>query len=250
MKTDACNCYLFQSPYQPVPVNIKSSIMESSNCEKILGTYREISLSLEYHINRICRKASRKLHTLSRIAKYTSKDKKHKIFKYFIISEFNYCPIIWMCHGRVLNNKVNHKPKDIVNNDKKIQFRNFIKTWQIYVNSYENLQYLTTELFKVKNGFSHEVMKKDFVFQDNETSISNGNYLVRKNIGTTQYGTECISNLGAKLWILLQGEIKNTSSLTVFRYKIRKGILEKCPCKLCQTYIKNVSYIWLLLDIC
>ena len=31
---------------------------------------------------------------------------------------------------------------------------------------------------------------------------------------------------------------KNSSSLSVFKNKIRKWIPEKCPCKLCQTYIK------------
>ena len=47
-----------------------------------------------------------------------------------------------------------------------------------------------------------------------------------------------MSNLGAKLWDLLPREIKNRSSLAVCKKKIRKWIPEKCPCKLCQTYLK------------
>ena len=78
-------------------------------------------------------------------------------------------------------------------------------------------------------------MKERFVFQENETyNLGCGNHLPRKNIRTTQYGIESVSNLGAKLWNLLPGEIKNSSSLTVFKNKIRKCILEKCQCKLCQ----------------
>ena len=50
-------------------------------------------------------------------------------------------------------------------------------------------------------------------------------------------------HMKSKLWNLLPGEIKNSSSLTVFKNKIRNWIPEKCPCKLCQTYIKNVGYI-------
>ena len=106
----------------------------------------------------------------------------------------------------------------------------------------KNLQYLATELFKVKNGLSPEIMKEIFVFQKGDTyNLRSGNHLARKNIRTTQYGS--VSNLGAKLSILLPGEIKNSSSLTVFKNKIRNWIPEKCPCKLCQTYIKNVGYI-------
>ena len=82
------------------------------------------------------------------------------------------------------------------------------------------------------------------VFQENETyKLRCGNHLARKNIGTTQYGTESVSNLGAKFWDLLLGEIKNSSSFTVFKNKIRKWIPEKRPCKFCQPYIKNVGYV-------
>ena len=34
---------------------------------------------------------------------------KHRILmKSFFTSQFNYCPIVWICHKRSLNNKVNH----------------------------------------------------------------------------------------------------------------------------------------------
>ena len=107
LKANASKCHLFLSPYHPVPANIKGSINESSNCEKLLGIYVDSNFSYEYHINRICHKASRKPHASSRIEKYISEDKKRMLFKTSIISQFNYCPIVWMCNGRGLNNKIN-----------------------------------------------------------------------------------------------------------------------------------------------
>ena len=63
----------------------------------------------------------------------------------------------------------------------------------------KNLQYLATESFKEKDGLSPEIMKKKFVFQENETfNLRSGNHLAQKNIRTTLYGLEIISNLGAK----------------------------------------------------
>ena len=103
LKANASKCHLFLSPYHPVLVNIKGSITESSNCVKLLGIYIDSNFSFEYHINRICRKASQKLNALSRITKYISEDKKRMLFN--IILQFNYCPIVWMCHDRGLNNK-------------------------------------------------------------------------------------------------------------------------------------------------
>ena len=100
LRANAFKCYLFISPYQqPVPVNIRNSNIESSNCEKLLGIYIDSKFSFEYYVNRICRKASQKLHALSRIAKYISEDEKRMLFKSFIISHFDHFPRVWMCHG-------------------------------------------------------------------------------------------------------------------------------------------------------
>ena len=247
LKANASKCHLFISPYQPFPVNIKGSIIESNNCDKLLGIYIDSNFSFEYHINRICRKASQKLHALPKIAKFISKNKKCMLFKSFIISQFNYCPIVWVCHGRSVNNKINNiheRALRIVYHDKISSFKTLLKRDKSTSIHMKNLQYFATELFKVKSGLSLEIMKEIFVFQENDTyNLRSGNHLARKNIRTTQYGIESVSSLGAKLWNLLPGEIKNSSSLTVFKNKIRNWIPEKCPWKLCRTYIKNVRYI-------
>ena len=205
LKANASKCHLFLSPYQPFPVNIKGSIIESSNCEKLLGIYIDSNFSFEYHINRICRKASQKLHALSRIAKFISENKKRMLFKSFIISQFNYCLIVWMCDGRGLNTKINNmheRALRIVYQDKKSSFETLLK-------------------------------------RDKSTST----HVKKLRHLATQYGIVSVSNLVAKLWDLLPREIKNSSSITDFINRIRKWTPEKCPCKLCQTYIKNVGYI-------
>ena len=84
---------------------------------------------LKYHINEIYRKASQNFHALSSIAKINPKIK-GVLFKSSIISKFNYFPIVWICHGRSLNNKTNHiheRALRIVYQEKKIRLRNFIK---------------------------------------------------------------------------------------------------------------------------
>ena len=180
LKANASKCHLFLSPYQPFPVNIKGSIIESSNCEKFLGIYIDSNFSFEYNINRICRKASQKLHALSRIAKFISENKKRMLFKSFIISQFNYCPIVWMCHGIRLNNKINNiheRALRIVYHDKISSFKTLLNRDKSKSIHMKNLQYLATELFKVKNGLSPKIMKEIFVFQESDTyNLRSGNH--------------------------------------------------------------------------
>ena len=172
-----------------------------------------------------------------------------QIFHNFTIQLlFNSLNVPW----QRLNNKIKNiheRALRIVYQDKKSSFKILVKRDKSMSIHMKNLQYLATKLF-IELPFSgnHE---RNFIFQENETyNLRSGNHLAQKNIQTTQYRIESVSNVGTKLWNLLPGEIKNSSSFTVLKNKIRKLTPEKCPCKLCQTYIKNDGYIWLLLDIC
>ena len=49
----------------------------------------------------------------------------------FFTSQFSYCPLIWMCHSRTVNNKINKLHKrclQIIYNDKKFSFKELLET--------------------------------------------------------------------------------------------------------------------------
>ena len=70
-----------------------------------------------------------------------------------------------MCHGRGLNNKTNNireRTLRIVYQDKKSNFETLLKRDNSTSIHLKNLQYLATELSKLKNGLSPEIMKKKY----------------------------------------------------------------------------------------
>ena len=52
--------------------------------------------------------AGRKLSVLARLSNYTSFEKMTILLKAFVESQFGYCPLKWMFHGRKANSKINH----------------------------------------------------------------------------------------------------------------------------------------------
>ena len=108
MKANASKCHFFLSPYQHTSININGSVIKNSDSEKLLGITIDSNVTFEEHINTLCQKASEKLHALSRISQNLSEHKKWILFKTVIMPQFNYCPLIWMCHSRGLNNKINN----------------------------------------------------------------------------------------------------------------------------------------------
>ena len=66
---------------------------EIFNCdsEKLLGINMNNELNFNKHVSSLCKKASQKLHALSRLSKYMSLEQRRKIMNAFIESQFGDC---------------------------------------------------------------------------------------------------------------------------------------------------------------
>ena len=143
LKANASKCYFFVSSYQQTSININRSVIKSSNSEKLLGITIDNDFSFEEHINTLYRKASQKLHALFRVSQYLLQHKERILFKTFIMTQFNYCLLVWMCHSRGLNNKINHMHKRALSarsvSIQTIKFTGFTTEGQICVYPHEKL---------------------------------------------------------------------------------------------------------------
>ena len=71
------------------------------------------------------------------------------------------------------------------------------------------------------------------VFYDNSFDLRKNNFIERRITKSHKYGSEKVSNLGAKIWDILPEIIKKAESLQDFKKKIKFWIPLNCPCKLC-----------------
>ena len=79
-----------------------------------LGITIDSEMKFEKHSKDICNKASQKIHVLSRTTSYMLLNKGRLLMETFVESQFNYCPLIWMFHSRLQNNKINNVHKNAV----------------------------------------------------------------------------------------------------------------------------------------
>ena len=93
-------------PFNAKSINIKSSVIEGSSSETFIGITIDSNFTFEKHTNKLCKKRNLKLHALTRYAEFMSTEKRRLIFKACIISQFNYCPLVWMFHNTQLNNRI------------------------------------------------------------------------------------------------------------------------------------------------
>ena len=89
-----------------------------------------------------------------------------RIMKAFILSQFNYCPLVWVFCGRTLNNKINRiheRALRIIYKDMRSDFEAMLlrdNAVQIHI---RNLQLLMTEIYKTKWELNPSFMKEIFV---------------------------------------------------------------------------------------
>ena len=162
MQANADKCHVLKSTDQKLHVNIGTLQIENSKCEKLLGVNIDSKLSFEKHLNIICGKARAKISDLGRVAPFMNIEKRKMIMNVFLNSQFSSCPLTWMFHNRLINNKINRlheKCLRIVYNDNQSTFEELLEKDNTVSVHQRNLQFLAIELYKVVNGISPDLMK-------------------------------------------------------------------------------------------
>ena len=155
MKINADECHLLVSTYNTVKIKIENFDITNSKSEKLLEVKFDNKLFFDDHISELCKKASRKIHALSRVTSYMNISKKCILMNAFFKSKCSYCPLVWMCHSRANNDKINRLHESflrIIYSDKQSPFKTLLeRDGSVSVHS-QNLQILATEMYKIKNG--------------------------------------------------------------------------------------------------
>ena len=198
-------------------VYLEDAFLESEDKVKLLGIYIDKKLNFENYIKSILKEANRKLHALMRVSKYLTQDKLRLLLKSFIESQFNYCPLVWMCHSRSLNNKINklhERSLRVVYRKKGLTFQQLLEMDQSFSIHERNLQKLAIEMYKVKNGLCPKPMQELFTMKTH----GHNDFVIPK-VSTVNRGVETIRYRGPKTWEIVPDEMKQAESLPIFKDK-------------------------------
>ena len=202
-----------------VSIKICSSTIHESNQEELLGVIIDNKLTFEDHIRNLCKMVSNKLYVLSRISHILDQYKLRTLMRAFIFSHFQYCPLAWMFHSRKLNNSINmHHERALGStySDQNSSFESLLKKDSSSTVHVKNLKVMLTEMLKTKNFQNPDFMREVFPLC----------------IKAVSYWMETIHVRGRQLWQALPSHIKNSTSLTDFKRKIRNWNSSDCHCRL------------------
>ena len=137
----------------------------------------------------------------------------------FIVSQLGYCPLVWMFHGRQLNNRINRihdRALKIVYRDTKSSFNDLLIKEKAFTIHERNLQTLGIELYKVAYGISPKIMR--WVFPTKPSIRYPWEDIFQTfNVRAVTWGTETLFHLGLKIWNSIPLKIKLLLTLNIFK---------------------------------
>ena len=137
--------------------------IKSSKSKKLLGIKIDNKLNFNTHFDEICKKAGQKLNALVRVTPSMDLSKRRILLNAFFISQFSYCPLVWMFHSLGENDKINRiheRCLRIICNDKKATFCELLeKDGSVSIHK-RNLRFLECEMFKLKRDMAPEFIKE------------------------------------------------------------------------------------------
>ena len=88
-------------------IQIENTVISSVKRVKLPGVHIDGRLDFEYQVRQICKKTSKKYTLYLMVCKYIDQNKRRMLMNALIISQFSYCPLVWMFHSRNTENRVN-----------------------------------------------------------------------------------------------------------------------------------------------
>ena len=128
LKANQVKCHFLSSLDINTKFSLPACILENSNSQKLLGVTIDRKLNFNEHVTNLCDKASKKIQAPARIFPCLPQTQKQLLMNAYFMSQFGYCSLVCMNHGRPLNNRIiglHKRALSLVYNDFSSSFQNF-----------------------------------------------------------------------------------------------------------------------------
>ena len=212
--------------------------MKSETNFTLLGVDIDDRLSLHGHINNLCRKAASQINALKRLSSFMGMTEKTILMKSFILSNFNYCPLVWhFCSERDTDKmeKIQKRALRMVVDDYESDFETLLQNAKMQTLHVGRIKALAIEICKTLHSLNPSYISE--IFKENSTGRRHlrGKYnLTVQRYNTVKFGRNILRIVGPKLWNHLPREVTTAEDLKTLKILLKQWNGPQCSYSLCK----------------
>ena len=228
---------VFDRVYEECSININEHVLTSQRSVKLLGIQIDSQLKFNLHISDICKKAGRKLNVMARLSNILDVDAKFLLFNSFILSNFNFCPLIWhFCSitdmkqmEKIQKRALMYTFNDFTSSYSELRLK--AKKTLLYVN---RLRLIVSEVYKCIHKLNPSYLHSLVHLRELNYDMRNTMYLQQPPFKYVKYGKDCFRYQSTKLWNLLDKKYKSSITFKQFKQLIAEWNGPSCQCSFCE----------------
>ena len=219
---------------QTTDLNINGSAIERVNCAKVLGVLFDEVLSWQKQVNLCISKAMGNFFQIYRFKKFLDTSAKITLCDSIILSQFNYCDIVYSNMDIYLEKKIqkiqniclrfifNYRMKDRCDHNKLLEQLNWLNMKN------RRIQHGLTMIFKILHGLAPNYLCDTFTLTSEihniNTRRANNSIWINKNIKSKLHRKSYTFYM-AKIYNGLPENIQKSVSVNVFKKALKKYLL-------------------------
>jgi hypothetical protein len=216
----------------PITIYIENFSISSTETVELLGISIDSKLSFSNHISVICRKAGNRVRNLNRFRSLLMKKQLILLFNSYILSAFNYAPILWMYCSKTSCREIDTIHKRAL----RAVCQDFSSDYEVllqkagYKRIHEiHLRFILCEIYKTLHDLNPSFMQTLF-------RVKPVRYALLPSAKSSRFGTQSFPFRGSLLWNTIRDSVKSQPSLNVFKQSLKAfNIMELCSCKICSS---------------
>ena len=208
-------------------INVENTIISSLEEMKVLGVTIDDKLNFTEHISDVCTKAGRQLNILQRLKKVLDNKSLMAIYKSFIMSNFIFCPIVWLftCNkslDRIEN--IQNRALRFVLDDYESGYHDLLIQCEVSGIKIMTLRLLAIEVFECVNKLNPEYLNEMFAIKKCPYDFRDTSILERSPSNTTKYGLKSFRNYGSKYGTCYQTTVNQLYHWVILRILSNHGM--------------------------
>jgi len=171
-----------------------------------------------------------------RIGRHLFKLGKLNVYYSFILSNFNYCPLVWHFCGETNTRKIEkiqQRTLRFIYNDYSSGYDTLLDRSQLPALRVRRQRAVALEAFKILNNLSPIYLNDLLTFKHHNYSFRYTKTVEVPQVKTTKYGVRSFRSTAAKIWNCLPQHMRDISDFNAFKNQVNAWSGGTCSCSFC-----------------